>query len=131
VGGHNVVARLIEDAGARYFLENDTEPKANLRIPFERALQNSFTSRVWIGLNGVNRVKSKGDLVMNAPQVRELGPIRAGDVYAMDLHMNEARYFPYTSESLDKPDLLLSDLVSILHPELLPGYQPAFTRKLE
>jgi iron complex transport system substrate-binding protein len=130
VGGANAIATLIRDAGGRYFLD-DATPKANVRFPFEQALQQAFDSRVWVGLNGVNRVKAKRDLVSRAPQVAELGPVRAGDVYAMDLQMNAARYFPFTSESLDKPDVLLADLISVLHPELLPGYTPTFIRKLQ
>jgi iron complex transport system substrate-binding protein len=131
VGGGNNIAALIEDAGARYFLDDDRQPKANLPMPFEKAVQKSFASKIWLGMNGVVRVKTKRDLVRNAPQVAELGPVRAGDVYAVDLNMNHERFFPYSDQSLDKPDVMLGDLVSILHPELLPGYRRTFIRRLD
>jgi iron complex transport system substrate-binding protein len=131
VGGRNNIAKLIEDAGAHYFLDDDVQAKANLPMPFERALQRSMGARVWIGINGVVRIKTKYDLVQNAPQVAELGPIRNGNVYALDLHLDKNRSYPYSDESLDKPDVMLADFVSIFHPELLPGYQPSFIRKLQ
>jgi iron complex transport system substrate-binding protein len=132
VGGRNHVASTIRDAGGRYFLADDRSSNLNVHMPFERAIEGSFDARVWIGMNGVNRVKRSSDLVRNAPQVAELGPIRTGGaVYAMDRHMNTARFFPYGNESLDKPDVVLADFVSVLHPELLPGYQPMFIRRLE
>jgi iron complex transport system substrate-binding protein len=130
VGGANAMATLIRDAGGRYVLDDDT-PRANVPFPFERALFDAFDAPIWIGMNGVNRTKATRDLIARAPQVAELGPVRGGAVYAMDRHMNAARAFPFASESLDKPDVVLADLVAVLHPDLLPGYVPAFMRKLD
>jgi hypothetical protein len=38
---------------------------------------------------------------------------------------------PYSDQSLDKPEIVLADFVSALHPDLLPGHRPVFLRKLQ
>jgi iron complex transport system substrate-binding protein len=39
--------------------------------------------------------------------------------------------FEYLELGGARPDLVLADLIKILHPELVPGYQSTFFKKLD
>ena len=129
-GGHNALAQLVHDAGGRYFLQNDDRPAANLRMPFEKVMQLAYGASFWIGSNGLNRVPSKCDLIRGTPMLEHLSAVRIGHVFALDSNMLKSEALPFADGSLDKPDVLLSDFVSVLHPGLLPGYRPVFIREL-
>lgn len=129
-GGHNNLAQLVRDAGGTYFLPNDTTAAANHRMPFESVMQLASGTKIWIGSNGLNRVRSKTALARATPQLATLTSVHEGHVFALDRNLLKSRALPYASESLTQPDVLLADFISAIHPELLPGYQPVFLREL-
>jgi iron complex transport system substrate-binding protein len=129
-GGRNYMAQLIRDAGGEYFW-NDDRTASLLRVNFERVfLEGSETTR-WFAGFGVVRTKSTGDLVARHPRLRHLPPVERHEVYGSDAGLTPRGASPYTDQSLDKPDVLLADVMKILHPELLPEHQFVFFRKLE
>ena len=130
-GGRNHYARLVEDAGGEYFLAEDSHPAANLRMPFEKAVYESERSPVWIAHNGMNRVPSKAALLRKIRLFSGLFTIQHGRVYALDSGAGDGEAFPSTDSSLNQPEKLLADFISVLHPELLPGYRPVFIRELQ
>ena len=38
---------------------------------------------------------------------------------------------PYYEQGLLQPDIVLADLVRLVHPELLPGYEPVYFQMME
>lgn len=129
VGAQNAYAQTVRDAGGTYFLEND-ETSLNKRMQFEAALDAANDARVWIGFYGVNRAADLKTLLKPIPQLATLGPVRHGNVFATDAHMQRNRAFPFNDQSLDHPDEVLADFVWAIHTELLPNYKPVFMREL-
>jgi iron complex transport system substrate-binding protein len=128
-GGRNFMSRMVQDAGGHYFW-TDQQAGSLVLADHERVFDESLGTEVWVGGNGVNRIASRQDLIRNDPRLAFFAPVEHGDVYAGDRGMDKRHVMPYADQSLDKPDVVLSDFVSALHPELLPGYQPVFLRKL-
>ena len=58
-------------------------------------------------------------------------PVRSGRVFALESNRSSGEAMPWLDSSLDKPDVVLADFISVLHPELLPGYKPLFIRELQ
>jgi iron complex transport system substrate-binding protein len=129
-GGGHFLPQFVRDAGAQYFLQNDTRPAANVRMSFEKAMDLSSRSVFWICGNGLNRVRSKRELIRKIPMMENLFPVHSGRVFALDSNRSRGEAIPYVDSSLDKPDVLLADFISVLHPDLLPGYKPVFIREL-
>ncbi len=129
-GGGNFFPQFVRDAGGRYFLEKDTRSSANVRMPFEKAMYISSQSSVWICANGINRVRTKRDLIRKTPMLDELFPVHRGRVFALDSNRSTGEAMPWLDSSLDKPDVVLADFISVLHPAILPGYKPSFIREL-
>jgi iron complex transport system substrate-binding protein len=129
-GGRNFMSQLVWDAGGQYFWRDDLAGSLVL-ADYERVLDESLGTAVWIGGNGVNRISTRQELIRNDPRLAFFAPMEHGDVFAGDRGLDKRRAMPYSDQSLDKPDVVLADFVSALHPDLLPGYQPVFLRKLK
>jgi iron complex transport system substrate-binding protein len=129
-GGRNYYARLVEDAGGEYFLAGDSQPAANLRMPFEKAVYESERSPIWIAHNGMSRIPSKAALLRKMELFSGLFTIQHGRVYALDSGAGDGEAIPAADSSLNQPEKMLADFISVLHPDLLPGYRPVFMREL-
>lgn len=57
-------------------------------------------------------------------------PVADRRVYAFDRNIDSQRRIPYANQSLDKPDVLLADLIAVFHPGLLPGHEFGFLREV-
>jgi iron complex transport system substrate-binding protein len=130
-GGGNHHARLVEDAGGQYFLADDSQPAANLRMPLEKAVYESGRAPIWIAHNGISRIPSKAALLRKMPLFDSLFTIHNGRVYALDSGAGAGEAIPAADASLNQPEKMLADFISVLHPELLPGYRPVFIRELQ
>jgi iron complex transport system substrate-binding protein len=128
-GGRNFMASLVWDAGGHYFW-NNKQAGSLVKADYERILDEALGTGVWLGTTGLNRVASRQALVERDPRLAFFTPMDRGGVYASNRGMDQRHAQPYADQSLDKPDVVLADVTSALHPELLPGYQPEFFRKL-
>jgi iron complex transport system substrate-binding protein len=129
-GGRNFMAQFVWDAGGHYFWRDELAGSL-VMADYERVLDESLGTAVWIGGNGVNRISTRQELIRNDPRLAFFAPMEHGDVFAGDRGIDKRRAMPYSDQSLDKPEVVLADFASALHPELLPGYQPVFLRKLK
>lgn len=120
-------AQLFKDAGGQYFYANDTTSSGSRRSNIEEALINFGKADIWIG--------------SEASSLEELGEIDAkykffkaykeGRVYNINKRKNAKGGNDYWESGVARPDLLLSDMIKILHPELLPNYESVYMDKLK
>jgi iron complex transport system substrate-binding protein len=128
-GGRNYMARFVWDAGGHYFWQ-DQQAGTLVTADYERVFDQSLPTGVWLGHYGVNRVRSQQDLIRNDPRLAFFTPIEQKNVYAGDRGIDRRGAYPFADQSVDKPDVVLADLLSALHPELMPGHRPVFLRQL-
>lgn len=124
-GGKSFNARLFSDAGADYFYKDNTST-GSISTTIEDALIHFNKANVWVGVQ--------------AATLEELGKIdskyklfkayKEGDVYNTNKRMNATGGNDYWEGAVAQPDLLLSDMVKIFHPDLLPDYELTYLQKL-
>ncbi len=111
-GGQSSMARLIADAGGRYVFADDSH-SGSLTMAPETVLQKAENAETWIFVYSTPQPPTRKTLLAEYDGYKVLRAFREGNVYACD--SNHSTYF---EELSFRPDLLLRDLVQILHPEI-------------
>ncbi len=128
-GGRNFMARLIEDAGGEYFWK-DSIAGSLVYANFEHVFDEASATGHWLASWGAHLVPDLATLVGRDTRLTHFRPVEMTQVHVSDRGPRNTRLIPYQDQSLDKPDIVLADLIKILHPELLPDHEPVFFRKL-
>jgi len=124
--GRSFNARMFHDAGASYFFENDTT-SGSLSSNIESALVNFNKADVWVG----TQANSLDELGKQDAKYKLFKAYKDGNVYNYNKRMNAAGGNDYWEGAVAHPDLLLSDMIKALHPELLPNYEFTYMQKLK
>ena len=125
VGGKNSLAQIFRDAGARYVFDNDDTGGVN--IEFEEMYATAANADYWRILNSYEGDFSYDALKASEPRNELFKAFKDKKVIYCNMKQT-----PYYEKSPVMPDVLLSDLVAIFHPELMPAdYEPTFYRMLK
>ena len=119
---NSYIVRLIEDAGGSYILEenkNLSTPNSQLStkstpISLEEALVLAMKADFWINLGQFNSVE---EVCAAAPRFAKVDAVRFGRLYNNTKRTNESRGSDFWESGAVRPDLILQDLVKILHYE--------------
>jgi iron complex transport system substrate-binding protein len=126
-GGDSYVAKFLEDAGANYIWSDDRSTGSiplDFEIVFERAVDADF----WLNLGIFNNLKE----LLNADERYKLfAAYKNGNVYNNVARVNEHGGNDYWESGVANPQLVLSDIIKIIHPELLPEHKLIWYKKLE
>lgn len=117
-GGKSYMAQLFADAGADYFYKNDTT-EASLPLSFEMVLKNFRNADCWIGCNA----NSMKELLNSDERYALFNATQTGNVYNFNNRTTPTGGNDFWESAVARPDLILSDLIKILHPELLPNHK--------
>lgn len=126
-GGRSYIARLVADAGARYLWADD-ESRGGVPLDMESVYARARDADVWLHPWGFASLE---EALQKEPRFAAFRAVREGRVYA-----NDARALPgggndYFETGSLRPDLVLEDLLAILHPGLVPEHELVFYRRLE
>jgi iron complex transport system substrate-binding protein len=125
-GGHSYVAQLLHDAGARYpWSDNDNTGAINL--DFEAVYPVGLTADYWLT---PNMARYKREILAQEPRVRDFKSFREGKVYNSTKRIDANGANDYWESGLVRPELILSDMIKIMHPELMPGYALTYFEEL-
>jgi len=127
-GNRNYFAQLLRDAGADSFWPGE-ECHSLLQANYEMVFDRSLESAVWFTASGMY-YPSIEVLLARDPRLAWFRPVERRQVFAFDRNADRQRRMPYSDQSLDKPDVLLADVLAVLHPELVSGHQPGFLRQV-
>ena len=123
-GGASYMARFFEDAGADYLWKDD-KSIGSLSLNFESVLAKASNADFWI-------LKTNTPFPYTYKHLEnEYGLYRNFDAFKKRriIHCDTGRT-TYYEEGMFEPDIILMDLVSFFHPELLPDYKPKFFNRL-
>ncbi len=126
-GGNSYMAKYLNDAGADYLWKDDPS-SGSLKLTFEQVYARAHNADFWIN---VPFWKNLGDALKNDPRNADFKAYRNKNIYNYSLKMNDAGFFEYWENGIINCDLVLSDLIKIFHPRLLPGYKMTYYKKLE
>ncbi len=120
---HNsYMVRLIEDAGGEYILtkngtdaaENENLSTKSTPISLEEALVLAMKADFWINLG---QIASKSELCATAPRFAGVDAVKFGRLYNNTKRTNDSRGSDFWESGAVRPDIILEDLIKILHYE--------------
>ena len=125
-GGRSFLAQIFRDAGGEYFLPEDTN-SGGLNLDFETVYSKTANAKYWRIVNSYNGTFSYDALKAEDARYADLNAFKdKGVIYC---NMREK---PFYENMPVQPDVVLSDLIHIFHPELLPAdYQPVYYELLK
>ena len=125
-GGGSFMAQLFADAGGDYFYVNDTT-KGSLPLNVEAVLKVFSTTDIWLNCN----FNSITELVKADRKHALFQPVKNKKVYNFNKRMLSSGANDFWESAVARPDLLLMDVISILHPGLLPEHQLIYADQLK
>ena len=118
---------LINEAHGDY-LWKATKGTGSLSLSFETVYEKAHDAQLWITSGQFN---SLADMQASNPHYNQFKAFQNKQVYSFNRKKGKTGGSLYYELAPNRPDLVLKDLVKILHPELLPSYQLYFFVKLE
>jgi iron complex transport system substrate-binding protein len=120
-------ARILENAGGSYIFA-DQSGEGSLQLNYEFVLDNGLETDYWIGSADFADLNAMGN---SEPRYQAFNPWKNGQVYTYTAKKGATGGLEYFELGYVRPDLILKDLIKILHPDLLPDYELYFYQKLE
>lgn len=120
-------ALFLQDAHATY-LWADAKGTGSLNLSFETVFERAENADVWIG---PSQFTSFREMAESNPHYTKFKSYRNKEVYSFSSKKGATGGVIYYEMAPNRPDLVLKDLVKILHPKLLPDYQLHFFEKLK
>lgn len=120
-------SQLIKQANGNY-LWKETSGTGSLSLSFETVFEKAKSADLWITSGQFSSLKEMTD--MN-PHYAKFDAFGNKNVYTFSRKKGKTGGILYYELAPNRPDLVLKDLVKILHPELLSGYEPFFFEKLK
>lgn len=120
-------SQLIKEANANY-LWAETSGTGSLALSFETVYEKAKDANVWITSGQFGTLKEMLDA---NPHYGQFEAFKNQQVYSFTRKKGKTGGVLYYELAPNRPDMVLKDLVKILHPDLLPGYEPYFFEKLK
>jgi len=124
-GGYSYMGRFMKDAGANY-LWSDLKNSGSVPLTFEKVFSKAINAQFWL----IKYNNTQFDLTIKLlgeeyDLYKNFAAYKTGNVFAVNSG-NTAFY----EEGPMEPDVVLSDLVKIFHPEIMTDYKPKYYLKL-
>ena len=124
-GGKSWVAQFLKDANSNYIWSNN-KSKGSIKLSYETVLNKAVNADFWIAPGFYDSKTTLGE----NKHYRQFEAFKQDKVFSFTTKKGETGGLLYFELAPQRPDLVLQDLIHILHPELLPDYQTHFFEKL-
>lgn len=125
--GQSWMAVYFKDAKS-YYLWKDTEGTGSLSLSYEAVLDKSIEADFWIN---PAQYESLADLEKANPHYTKFKAFKQKTVYSFAPRKGATGGSIFYELGPTRPDLILKDLIYILHPEVvMPNYVPVFFEQL-
>lgn len=125
--GNSWSSIFILDAGGHY-LWSESKGTGSLSLSFETVLEKAGKADFWIGPAQFVSLKEMTD---NNPHYSQFDAFKNKNVYSFSTKKGAKGGLLFYELAPYRPDLVLKDMLKILHPELLPKYQLYFFERLK
>jgi iron complex transport system substrate-binding protein len=126
-GGRSYVAAMLRDAGADYPFADDTT-SGSRNLGFETVYRAGIDADFWLNAGWAASLK---DIENEDERYKDFKAFKAKRVFSNIKRMSPNGSNDYWESGVVNPHLILSDLIKVLHPELLPNYRLYYTKLLE
>jgi len=125
--GDSYMAEFFKDAGTNYRWRHIIR-KGSLALNFETVAPEALKADFWLN---VGYVDSKTDIRAIDARYADFKPFKNGNIYNNNKRVNDLGSNDYWESGAVSPQLILADLIKILHPELLPDHQLVYYKQLK
>ena len=125
--GKSWAAQFLDNAKGDY-LWAASEGTGSLSLSFETVLERGQAADFWIG---PGQFTSFEELEKANPNYKHFTAVQNKNVYSFSSKKGKTGGVIYYELASNRPDLVLKDLIKILHPELLRDYELYFFEKLK
>ncbi len=126
--GDSYQAQFLKDANAQY-LWNDSEGTGSLSLSFESVLEKGNAAQFWIAPGSFTSYESMKKANENYTLFDAFSKTKS--IYTFSLTTGSTGGVLYYELAPNRPDIVLKDMIKILHPELLEDYEPYFFKPLQ
>jgi iron complex transport system substrate-binding protein len=126
-GGKSYVAQLLADAGADYLWAED-DSVGSQQLSFEEVFERAQGADFWLNTSSW---QSLADALAADERFAQFAAFQTGNVFNNNARLNPNGGNDYWETGVTNPDLVLADLIRILHPELLPDHELFFYQQLQ
>jgi len=126
-GGKSYMAHYLRDAGAAYHWFSDTT-SGSIPLSFEEVIDQQMNTDIWIN---PGQATSISQILEDDERYAIFKPTQTGEIYGYNHKKNKDGINAYWEIGSVNPHLILSDLIKIFHPDLMPDYAFYFYEKLE
>ena len=124
--GDSWAAYFLKEANGNY-LWKDSKGTGSLSLSFESVLDKASDADFWIGPGQFTSIQ---EILDNNPNYIHFKAVKNKNVYSFSTKKGKTGGVIYYELAQNRPDLVLKDIVKILHPEVLPDYELYFFEKL-
>jgi iron complex transport system substrate-binding protein len=118
---------LLKEAHGNYLWE-DTKGTGSLSLSFETVFEKAKDADFWITSGQFSTLK---EMIASNPHYAQFKAFQTKKVYAFSGRKGKTGGVLYYELAPNRPDLVLKDIVKLLHPDLLPDYKPYFFAPLK
>ncbi len=110
------------------YLWKESKGTGSLSLPFEVVLEKAKNADFWIGPGQFTSLK---EMTESNPHYDQFDAFKNKKVYSFSTKKGKTGGIIYFELAPNRPDLVLKDMLKILHPELLPDYELFFFEQLK
>lgn len=125
--GKSWAAQFIKDANAEY-LWKDAPGTGSLSLSFESVLAKAANADIWID---ATQFTSYRQLLESNQHYEQFKAFKERKIYTISKTVGEEGGVLFYELAPNRPDMVLKDMIHILHPELLPDHEPVFYKPLD
>jgi iron complex transport system substrate-binding protein len=125
--GNSWQAIFIKDAHANYLFDQ-TEGTGSLSLSFENVLTQAAHADFWMG---PGQFTAYTEMLQASPHYARFEAFENRDIYTFASEKGSTGGVIFYELAPLRPDLVLKDMISVFHPQLLPNYTTTFYKPLE
>lgn len=125
--GESFTAQLYKDANTDYLWKN-SEGQGSLVLSFETVFEKAEKAEYWIGSGYYTSME---EVAAANAHYQQFETFKTKQIYSFSKRRSENGGVEYFEFGPLQPDVVLKDLIKVVHPELLHEYEPYFLQKLD
>ena len=125
--GDSWAALFLKEANGNY-LWADSTGTGSLSLSFETVLDKAKDADFWIG---PGQYASIDEMIKDNKNYKFFKAVETKNVYSFSTKKGKTGGVIYYELAPNRPDLVLKDIIKILHPEVLPNYELFFFEQLQ
>ncbi|WP_298503176.1 ABC transporter substrate-binding protein [uncultured Maribacter sp.] len=126
-GGKSWAAQYLKDANTNY-LWKDNQETGSLSLSWEKVLAIGQNADYWVSPSQFTSYKQMEE---SSPHYSQFKAYKNKNIYTFGNTKGQTGGLLFFELAPSRPDIVLKDLISIFHPEILPNYKPFFYQPLQ